>query len=169
MEFISSDTNIWIDFSVIDCLELPFKLDYTYLMSQDAIDDELLSPIGLGNNLISLGLIGVELSEEEFYLAVDYSNQHARLSKHDCAALAIAKTRGIILLTGDGHLRCVAKQEGVRVMGTIGLLDQLIEYEYINNDQYVKCLKSLQRENGRAVRLPGDELEKRIKKYEEDL
>ena len=44
MEFISSDTNIWIDFSLINKLHLPFKLPYVYLMDKDVIEDELLSP-----------------------------------------------------------------------------------------------------------------------------
>lgn len=48
MEYISSDTNVWLDFEVIGKLELPFKLPYTYLMNDDAIQDELLSPPGLG-------------------------------------------------------------------------------------------------------------------------
>ena len=39
MEFISSDTNVWIDFCTIDKLYLP----YTYIMNNDAIEDELLN------------------------------------------------------------------------------------------------------------------------------
>lgn len=50
MEYVSSDTNVWIDFCIIDRSELPFCL-------------------------------------------------------HDRIALAIAKERDIILLTGDGELR----------------------------------------------------------------
>ena len=49
MEYISSDTNIWIDFSAVDALALPFRLDCTYLMSSDALEDEWLSPKGRGN------------------------------------------------------------------------------------------------------------------------
>jgi hypothetical protein len=29
--FISSDTNVWIDFEAIDAIELPFRLPCTYL------------------------------------------------------------------------------------------------------------------------------------------
>lgn len=46
MEFISSDTNVWVDFSAIDRLALPFKLPYIYLMEEDAISNELLQPKG---------------------------------------------------------------------------------------------------------------------------
>lgn len=51
MEYVSSDTNIWIDFSVIQKIELPFRLPYTYIMSEDAIADELRSPPELGQEM----------------------------------------------------------------------------------------------------------------------
>ncbi len=46
MEYISSDTNVWIDFSVIRRTDLPFRLPYTYIMNTDAVNNELLSPTG---------------------------------------------------------------------------------------------------------------------------
>lgn len=73
MVYISSDTNVWLDFSTINKLDIPFKLPYTYIMNEDAIENELLSPKGLQKALIGLGLKAVELSEEEFYLAEEYS------------------------------------------------------------------------------------------------
>ena len=47
MEFISSDTNVWVDFASIDRLALPFKLPYVYLMYEEAISNELLQPEGI--------------------------------------------------------------------------------------------------------------------------
>lgn len=69
MEYISSDTNVWVDFASIDQLSLPFKLPYIYIMDENAIAEELLSPKGLSNNLLQLGLKSTELTEEEFWLA----------------------------------------------------------------------------------------------------
>lgn len=80
MEYVSSDTNIWIDFSVIQEIELPFRLPYTYIMSEDAIADELLSPPELGQELISHGLKPVEISIEEFELAQSYGEKYIKLS-----------------------------------------------------------------------------------------
>ena len=42
MQYISSDTNVWIDFVTIQKTEIPFRLPYTYIMSKDAVEDELL-------------------------------------------------------------------------------------------------------------------------------
>lgn len=125
MEYISSDTNVWLDFAAIHRLEFPFRLPYTYLMNTDAVHDELLSPPGIGEKLIRLGLVEAELTEEEFFLAEEYVSRFIKLSVYDCVALAMAKSREILLLTGDGALRKAAQAEKVKVMGTIGVLDQL--------------------------------------------
>lgn len=125
MEYISSDTSVWIDFSAIDRIELPFRLPYTYIMNSDAINDELLSPVHLRGELLRCGLISVELTLEEFDLAEEFGPRYPNLSIYDRIALAIAKVRKIILLTGDGALRKAAKCENVGIWGTIGVLDQL--------------------------------------------
>lgn len=162
MEYISSDTNVWLDFATINKLEIPFKLPYTYIMNEDAIANELLSPKGLTENLVELGLLSVELSEEEFYLAEKYSAKYSKPSLYDCVALAIAKVRGITLMTGDGALRRAAEHEEVAVIGTIGVLDQLYEGKYIAKEEYIYCLQSLLENNGQKVRLPEKELQKRV-------
>ncbi len=162
MEYISSDTNVWLDFVTIDRLDYPFRLPYTYLMNNDAIEDELLSPPGLGEKLRGLGLQETELREEEFFLAEEFMGKYSKPSLFDCVALAIAKSRGIILLTGDGPLRKAAKAEGVQVMGTIGVLDQLKLEKLIDRKEYIACLNGLLVHNGGKVRLPDKELRERI-------
>lgn len=167
MEYISSDTNFWIDFSVIGRIDLPFRLPFTYIMNADAIEDELLSPAGLRDALLSGGLVPVELTIEEFFLAEQFEARYRRLHRYDRIALAIAKCREIILLTGDWALRQAAENESVRVMGTIGILDRLLDEKRIDREEYIHCLKGLAEHNGREVRLPKDQLEKRIRETKE--
>lgn len=162
MEYISSDTNVWIDYMAIDKLELPFRLPIIYLMNIDAIEDELLSPMGMREELLRLGLKPTELTEEEFYYGLRMAEEHPRLSIYDCAALAIAKKRNITLMTGDAALRNVALSEGVSVMGTIGLLDKLYSDGKITTEEYRKCLILLIKVNGMEVRLPFAELKNRL-------
>jgi len=166
MEYISSDTNIWLDFMTIERLELPFKLPYIYLMDSDAVEDELLNPPGIGRKLIKMGLQKTELTEEEFFLAEELTGRYTKPSLYDCIALAIAKVRGITLLTGDGPLRKAAKAEGVPVMGTIGILDKLLEGQYIEPNEFQDCVKRLLENNGGRVRLPEIELRKRLEQGE---
>lgn len=166
MEYISSDTNVWIDYMVIKKLELPFRLPFTYLMNQDAITDELLSPRGMREELLRLGLQPTEMTEDEFYYALTMAKTHPRLSGYDCSALAIAKYRRLVLMTGDAALRKAALSEGVSVVGTIGLLDKLFEDEKITSDEYRECLLLLIKVNGREVRLPMAELQNRLNKID---
>ena len=71
-------------------------------------------------------------------------------------------------MSGDGPLRKAAKEEGVEVIGTIGVLDQLYGGSYIMKEEYINCMKELQKNNGKKVRLPEDELQKRIGKLESE-
>ena len=166
MEFISSDTNVWIDFMAIDKLELPFRLSLKYLMNEDAINDELLSPEGMREQLLQLGLIATELTEEEFYYGLKMAELHPKLSQYDCSALAIAKYRGLVLMTGDAALRKAALSEGVSVIGTIGILDKLYDEERISSKEYRECILLLIKANGREVRLPMAELQNRLNKID---
>ncbi len=162
MRYISSDTNIWIDFIVIQCLEYPFRLSYTYCMSRDAIEDELLSPKESGQQLLALGLEPVDITDEELLLAIGYRNRYIKISAYDAIALAIAKARGIILLTGDKSLRKAAQTEKVEFRGSLWILDQLMENSLVTPDEYRAALMALQKVNGSEVRLPSDEIRKRL-------
>jgi len=162
MEYISSGTNVWIDFSIIGRIELPFLLPYTYIMYSDAIEDELLSPSGLRDDLLRCGLKGVDITMEEFNLAEEYGKRYFKLSIYDRIALSIAKIRGIYLLTGDGALREAAMRENVRIIGTLGILDRLKDGNYITEHEYKCCLQQLQKYNGTKVRLPRNEINLRL-------
>lgn len=164
MEYISSDTNIWIDFDCINRLKLPFLLPYTYVMYYEQIDRELLTVNK--TELIANGLRAVDITIDEFFLAEEYANKYSRLSKWDRIALAIAKIRNIKLLTGDMPLRKAAANEQVQVIGTIGIIDHAYTQNCINKQEYIYCLKELIKQNGRMIRLPGAELEKRLAEVE---
>lgn len=162
MEYISSDTNIWIDFHTINRLNMPFLLPITYIMSADAINDELCYPSTLKHDLLNLGLKGVEIDGVEFMLAREYGSKYCKLSIYDRIALAIAKNRGLVLLTGDGILRKAADYENVKVMGTLGLIDKLYKEDKITDFQYDECITLLQQYNGKKIRLPKDQISLRL-------
>lgn len=161
-EFVSSDTNVWIDFSAIGAVELPFRLPCTYLMWSDAIADEVRSPIGLRESLLKAGLVPVEITEQEFWLADGYGDCYVGISVYDSVALAIAKSRGIVLMTGDRRLRRAAIEEDVRIAGTIGVLDKLLVEGLVEKNEYRSCINALLEANGGLVRLPEVELRKRL-------
>ncbi len=75
MEYISSDTNVWIDFSIIGEIDLPFLLPITYIMAKDAVEDEILSPPYLNKCLVNNGLVPVDLEDNEFGLVEEYGQK----------------------------------------------------------------------------------------------
>ncbi len=168
MQYVSSDTNIWFDFETIKCIELPFKLPYTYLMERTTIKREILTPPDLRERLLQLGLQPVKLTIEEANLLSEFQTKYLQLSASDFAALAIAKARGIILLTGDLRLRKAAASEGVKVSGTIGILDQLLDSKHIDLCTYKQCITSFleHSHDGGNRRLPEKELRKRLLRCE---
>lgn len=164
MQYISSDTNVWIDFFSIDRLELPFRLPFRYIMYEETIDNELIKPPDMGQRLQALGLESVDITLEEYILAEQLNEQYKHPSNHDCVALAIAKVRGLVLLTGDGPLRKAAEKENVKVIGTIGILDKLMERGTITTEEYRECLVKLDALNGGVVRLPRKAIKERLDK-----
>lgn len=162
MEYISSDTNVWFDFNIIDRLELPFKLSCTYIMFYETVENEILYPKGLAERLVSLGLQSVDITTEEYFFAGDIASRYPALSIPDRIALSIAKHRNIMLLTGDRALRNAAVRENVRVIGSIGLLDRLYDENCITENEYKDCIQKFINNNGNGVRLPEDELKKRL-------
>lgn len=160
MDCISSDTNIWFDFHSIDQLSLPFLMSYKYIIFEEALREEIVSPPELLAKLIKYGLTGVELTTEEFFYAEMLGGKYVRLSGYDRTALAIARERGIPLMTGDRALRKAAEAEGVEVFGTIGLLDRMYGAGVINSKIYLSCLEKFKKHPER--RLPQEELDERI-------
>lgn len=112
--------------------------------------------------MLEAGLVGVDITIEEFSLADSWENIYPKLSIQDRIALAIAKQRNIVLLPGDMALRKAATKEGVSIMGTLGVLGRLYEGSYITSDEYEYCLSEFLRRNDGAVRLPNSELKKRL-------
>ncbi|MCR5772154.1 MAG: PIN domain-containing protein [Butyrivibrio sp.] len=160
MKYISSDTNIWLDFETISRTDLPFRLPCTYVMYREALSEEVISPPDLMEDLKKKGLEAVELTTEEFFYAAECVAKYVKISKYDSTALAIAKHRGIPLLTGDNALRKAAVKEGVKVIGTIGILDKLYEGDHITASEYKYCLEQLLEHKER--RLPAEEMKKRL-------
>lgn len=160
----SSDTNIWIDLEQLGILQLPFKSSHEFWMYQDAIKDEILSPPDLGRRLLGFGLKGMDITVEELYLAGNFRVKYKALSRYDAIALAIAKKREWMLLTGDGPLRKAATNEGIDIKGTLGLLDLLLEEGIISKIEYVELLKnsiSMPR-----IRWPKEAVEQRLNQYD---
>ena len=106
---------------------------------------------------------------EEFELAEQYGGKYRKLSVYDRIALALAKHRGIVLLTGNMALRRAAMAEGVSILGTLGIVDRLYDAALISKSEYKECLDALTRFNGHGIRLPQDEINIRLHKLTKEV
>lgn len=160
--YISSDTNVWIDFFEIGHLEHPFRLDYDYFISENTYNDEFKKSPMLKADLIRRGLQLAQVTNDEFHDALMYMNRYTKLSVYDALALAIARQRKWVLLSGDQPLRKAAIQEQVECHGTIWIYDQLKASGKISDAEYGAVINELINavSNGRC-RLPMAELLKR--------
>lgn len=141
--YISSDTNVWIDFYEIGHIDHPFRLNFEYFISRDTFRDEFIKSESMRMSLLSLGLQLAEATEDEFTCAITFQNRYVELSLYDAFALSIAKARGWTLLTGDMPLRKAAIKEGVEVHGTIWVYDQLKAQGKVTEDEYENAINEL--------------------------
>ena len=161
--FISSDTNIWIDFFEIRHVDHPFLLDFDFYLSSAAYEDELIKSEELRKALLAFGLHLADVTDDEFITAQTFRSNYPKLSLYDALALSIAKSRSWTLLTGDRPLRNAAGHEGVACHGVIWINDELLHQKKIDADNYHNAMRALLTavQEGRC-RLPVDELLKRL-------
>ena len=144
-----TDTNVWIDLEAAGLIELAFQLPLDF-QAPDVIVAELVRPEGkalTGQGLKERELTGAEVLEVALLAA-----RHHRPSRVDLFALALARSDGAVLLTGDRHLREAAEREGVEVHGTLWLIDLMIERSLLEPEEAARRLRQA-RERGRRLPL----------------
>lgn len=118
-----SDTSVPIDLERAGLLKAIFTLPHEFAAPDVLYERELRGE--WGEHLVKLGLQVVEVSKEGVGAALRYRRQRSSLSVPDSFALALAKERAWLLLTGDNQLRELATTEKVECHGLLWLLDML--------------------------------------------
>ncbi|KYH33075.1 MULTISPECIES: type II toxin-antitoxin system VapC family toxin [Moorella] len=124
----ANDTNIWIDLYAGGIIHEAFQLPLRFI-APDVVIAELRVPDG--QTLVSLGLQQEELAGDGVHLVIQLASRYPAPSRVDLFALALAKARGAVLLTGDRHLRKATEQEKVSVHGTLWILDELVRQRIV--------------------------------------
>lgn len=123
MQVLVSDTSILIDLERCALLREAFSLHVEFVVP-DLLYERELRDYG-GPDLIALGLRVESLAENEVQRAQEYRRVNPRLALPDTFALALARDRNWILLTGDGPLRALAGTEQVECHGVLWLIDRM--------------------------------------------
>jgi predicted nucleic acid-binding protein len=110
----------------------------------------------------SVGVLIEPLTPEEQVAAAALTMIYRRPSLNDLTALALAKSRGAELLTGDGPLREAAVTETVEVHGVLWLLDALVDQAVIERADAAAALEAMLTDGSR---LPDDECRRRLQSW----
>lgn len=154
------DTNILIDLSRGNLLTWLFALPFQFA-APDGVLDELIEPDR--ERLRQMGLQRASLTTEQLLEAALLSAEHRRLSLGDCTALIAARDAQAMLLTGDAGLRALAQEQGVAVHGVLWVLDELEAAGLLGGPALAASLRLMLAE---GARLPGDECNARLKRWE---
>ena len=170
-KIVVNDTNVFIDLYEVGLLEdffsLPWEVhttDFVMLELQRVGQHETVARYISDKRLV----VPVLESKEMLDIANLYQQyvNRTNLSLTDCSVWYYAKANNYILLTGDRKLRTASVFDGVEVHGVIYVFDRLVEVDMISRQVAVEKLQQL---NSINPRLPKEEIDKRISKWEAEI
>lgn len=158
---VVSDTSVLIDLERASLLTPSFRLPFGFAVP-DLLYERELKSFG-GEALRKRGLRVEALDSAGVALAIEYSRSRPGLSLPDAFALALAKSNGWTLLTGDAELRQVAEREHVGCHGVLWLLDRMLEEKVVNQPALHAGLQAMS--NHPRCRLPRGEVQMRLRAW----
>lgn len=123
------DANIFMDFAATDLTPALFRLDHELVVPEVLFHEELASRHA---HLLDLGLQLREMSGEQVQRAALLMARHRGPSSNDILALTLAGDLRCPLVTGDARLREAAQAEGVDLLGTLSLVEQMVTRELVS-------------------------------------
>lgn len=164
MKLLINDANILIDIVKLDVIEAFLSLNFE-LYTTDFVFAELEDH--QKKNLVSerLKVITTE-SEADFSEIIILLNTHNGLSFEDCSVWYYAKKLNGTLVTGDGALRKKVIQSGIEVRGIIYIIEQIKLQNQLPIRECIEILHHLKKLN---IRLPHNEIDKRIQNWENEI
>lgn len=154
-----------VDASVLIDLEHGRVVRELFLLHHDWTAPDLVI-VEVGESLESLltgqGLKVSHLQPEEV-MEVEHLRQiYKGPSIADLSCLVLAKSQNWTLIAGDLALRRAAEKEGLRVRGTLWILDELVNYKIFKGEQAADSLQRMIQNRGR---FPQEEVTKRLKRW----
>ena len=156
------DANIIFDFACGGLLDSLFAAGMV-LVTTDLVAEELCEPPRLV--VETLGLRVESLSERQMLELQALAGRLRQTSQKDRSAYVLARSLGLVLLTGDAELRACAEADGVEVHGTLYLLDALVATHLVEPARAAEALRTM-RSSGSW--LPSAECKARLRKWGEE-
>jgi hypothetical protein len=131
-------------------------------MVPDVVIQELILDTPSGKSLVAHGVTVMPLPGDLILEVYNLRAVYRRPSVPDLSALVPARSRGLVLLTGDSRLREAAENEGLVVHGTLWLVERMVAYSVVDGAGAADALERMLA-NGR--RLPAGETRRRIESW----
>ncbi|MCY4058618.1 MAG: PIN domain-containing protein [Gammaproteobacteria bacterium] len=159
---VVSDSSVLIDLERGAFFAAAFALPLEFCVP-DVLYRREIEPFG-GDRLVDMGLRVLELDGAGVARAAQYRRAVPALSVADAFALALARSIGGALLTGDARLRRLAGDEKVTCHGVLWLLDRMLQERSATPRQLHDGLVKI-RDHPRC-RLPTAEVSRRLQVFE---
>ena len=143
------DANVLIDLETGGLRPAAFRLPFRFHVPVDLYLDELEERHAGLRQELRLEELDAGAMEDAGVLFRRYRG----INEHDSYALALARSRAWLLLTGDRALRAAAEREGVPVRGTLWVAARLLEAGLVLPERAWAAFERM-KANGR--RLPWD-------------
>ena len=170
-KIVVNDTNVFIDLFNVGLLEgffsLPWEIHTTEFVMLELTKEGQHDSVSQykENGLLHISVFDSDVMTEILELYHQHMNQ-TNLSLADCSVWYYAKHNSYTLLTGDRKLHNVSLLDDVEVHGIIYVIDQLVEEGILAKRLAISKKRQLGKSN---PRLPKDEIEKRIKLWEQEI
>lgn len=156
------DASVLIDFEHGGVIRELFLLHHRW-----ATPDLVIVEVGeFGLVLAAQNLDIISFEPEEMLEIINLRKAYRGLSIPDLSCLMLAKSQNGILIAGDRALRVAAEKEGIRVRGTLWILDEMVHYKILTGEQAATVLARMIKNQGR---FPPEEITKRINRWVEKL
>lgn len=162
---VVNDASCLIDLRKGRLLHVLLRLPYRFIVPLPIRAEELLEFTPQEWRMLEDdGLTTYDLPSEEVAQVSALKREHRHLSANDCFALVVtACQEDGILLTGDGLLRRVATEHGVRVHGVLWVVTELHATEACKVELLVSALEIWR--DDPAVFLPNTEIENLLRSF----
>ncbi len=166
MKLIITDSSVFFDIIKIQALPEFFALDFeictTDFVKGEILESEQREQIEMF--IRSHQLIVFELSEQEIEEIENFKTKRFFKTLTDKTVLWKAKQLKCPLLTSDAKLRSEANEQGIKVHGSLWVIQMMVEIKVVTANAGIEFLERLKVSNDR---LPLDEIDKLIKKLKQ--
>jgi hypothetical protein len=157
-----ADSSVLIDMENGKLVEEFFLLPFD-ILTTDLIIEELNRKKPTGSLMIERGLIVKELSSKLMAKVPGLKSKYKGTSAPDISCFILAEELLLPLITGDGDLRKAAESAGIKIHGTLFVLDKLVDDYSLIPPQ--RGADSLMRIQDCGARLPEKECLLRLRRW----